>query len=224
MVLVVATVLSFAAIQLKPLQKKNVEIAKKLDILHSVYKGQKAEEAKDKNEYVEAQYEKYITKSYVVNEQGEVVEGVDAFNVDLKVELAKKEKEKHLPVYEYSGDANEHKYIIPVRGKGLWGPIWGYVALNQDMNTIFGVTFDHQGETPGLGAEIATGKFQIQFKGKRLFQEDEFVSVTVLKSGATPDDIHAVDGVSGGTITSKGLEAMLKDVLGLYEPFFKSKR
>ena len=220
MVIVVAALLSFAATVLKPYQQKNVEIAKKLDILKSVNEAEGVAEAKDKNTYVEGEYNKYIKESFVLNAQGELVEGIDAFGIDLKVEMAKEPGEMHLPVYVFSDDSG-NKYIFPLRGKGLWGPIWGYVSLDSDFSTIYGATFDHEGETPGLGAEIAEKWFQEQFAGKELFENGDFTSISVVKTGAS--NKHEVDGVSGGTITSKGLEAMLKNGFGNYEEYLKSK-
>ena len=123
-----------------------------------------------------------------------------------------------LPLFKSS----DGRYIIPVIGKGLWGDIWGYVALKDDLNTISGVVFDHKGETPGLGAEIASATFCKQFEGEKIFEGSELVSIAVIKGGAPKDDLHAVDAVSGGTMTSRGLESMLKDCLKLYEPFLKS--
>ncbi len=112
--------------------------------------------------------------------------------------------------------------MVPVRGKGLWGPIWGYMALESDLNTISGAVFDHKGETPGLGAEINTDWFQEPFTGKTIFDESgKFVSITVVKGGADPSDPHGVDGISGGTITSKGLEEMLADCLAGYVNHFQ---
>ena len=114
-------------------------------------------------------------------------------------------------------------YIIPLRGAGLWGPIWGYIALLSDMNTIYGANFDHQGETPGLGAEINTEKFQKPFIGKTIFdQSGLFTAVIIAKIGEKSDPAHTVDGISGGTITSKGLQKMLFDDLATYQEFFKT--
>jgi Na+-transporting NADH:ubiquinone oxidoreductase subunit C len=105
-------------------------------------------------------------------------------------------------------------------GKGLWGPIWGYVAVGEDMNTITGVFFDHQGETPGLGAEINTRWFQKQFVNTKIFDEKgTFVSVKVLKKNEPRFPEHMVDAVSGGTITSKGLEATIFDSMKNYLAF-----
>lgn len=223
MVIIAAAILSSAAIVLKKPQQKNVEIEKKSNILTSVNKGLDAAIVADKTIYIETEYAKYITNSYVVNSNGDKVEG-NAFTVDLHKENAKPEDQRNLPVFECRDDDGTIKLIFPVRGKGLWGPIWGYVALENDMNTIYGANFDHKGETPGLGAEINQKWFSDPFNGKQLFDETgKFVSIKVVKGGATPSDIHGVDAISGGTITSKGLEEMLQDNLSLYEKFLKNQ-
>jgi Na+-transporting NADH:ubiquinone oxidoreductase subunit C len=142
------------------------------------------------------------------------MEGIDAFEVmlDLENQIRQPREAREYPVFVYSENGGPKKYVVPVRGKGLWGPIWGYVALEEDLNTIYGAVFDHEGETPGLGAEINTKGFQAPFAGKTLFDEDgNFVSVQVVKGGADPASAHQVDAISGGTITSKALEAMLID-------------
>lgn len=210
LVVVVAAALSFAATSLKPLQTKNVEIAKKIDILNSVNIASDAKTADDL-------YSKYVKETFIVNVDGEKVDG-DAFAVDMKTELEKPLADRNLPVYLIDVPDGSQKVVLPVRGKGLWGPIWGYVSLNDDKTTIYGATFGHKGETPGLGAEIATPKFQEQFKGKTLV-ENGHVSFLVMKGGAPAGKENAVDAVSGGTITSKGLEAMMNDCLSAYEKF-----
>ena len=130
-----------------------------------------------------------------------------------------------MPIFEADLGEDGIKYVIPLRGSGLWGPIWGYVSLNDDFNTIYGAIFDHQGETPGLGAEITTDAFQDDFKGKTIFNEDgEFVSLIVAKAGENAPQQHKVDAISGGTITSKGLQDMLYDDLSAYLDFFKQKK
>ncbi|MFN8257791.1 MAG: NADH:ubiquinone reductase (Na(+)-transporting) subunit C [Bacteroidales bacterium] len=222
MVIIVAALLSVASLTLKPFQDKNIEIEQKLNILKTVGKSGGAENATDKNRFIEQEYNKYITDSYVVNSKGEKVQGITAFNIDLKEELDKPTEKQNLPVFVFTDDDGAHKFIFPVRGKGLWGPLWGYVALNDDYNTIFGVTFDHKSETPGLGAEISTIEFQEKFKGKMLFENEKFVSVKVVKGGASPGDLHGVDAISGGTITSIGLQNMLGDCLGNYQNYFKT--
>ncbi|MFH0756026.1 MAG: NADH:ubiquinone reductase (Na(+)-transporting) subunit C [Bacteroidota bacterium] len=224
MVTIVAVLLSFVALQLKPRQEMNVQIEKKQDILRSLGKAENVNDAADKNSYINAEFDQFITESYVVDYQGSRVDA-DAFQVmlNLAVEVRKPREERNYPVFVYSVDGGDKKYVVPVRGKGLWGPIWGTIALDSDLNTISGAVFDHKGETPGLGAEISTGWFQKPFAGKTIFDENgKFVSIEVAKGGADPSSRHQVDAISGGTITSKGLEAMLADCLEGYAAYFKS--
>jgi len=217
MVIIVAAILSVAAITLQPYQKKNVEINKKQNILTSLNIESTAKNA-------EELYSKYITESYVVNSNGSIIDSIDAFGIDMKKELAKPLKYRNLPIFVGSVDNETKQYIIPVYGKGLWGPIWGYVSLQEDLSTIFGTNFAHKGETPGLGAEIETEWFQKEFVGKQIFNESgKFVSVRVVKGGtADKESKHEVDGISGGTITCVGVDEMLKECLGSYEPYFKN--
>jgi Na+-transporting NADH:ubiquinone oxidoreductase subunit C len=218
MVVVVALLLSLAAMQLKPFQDKNIEVEKKQNILASIRIKSTVKDA------VEL-YSKYVTESYVLNNKGEKQEGIDAFAVEMKNEVSKPASQRLLPIYVGTLDDQSKAYIIPLRGKGLWGPIWGYISLQPDFNTIYGAVYDHQGETPGLGAEISTEWFQKPFFGKTIFKDStHFVSVKVLKGGAPKDDPHAVDAISGGTITSKALEAMLDSCLIQYKPYFIQNR
>jgi Na+-transporting NADH:ubiquinone oxidoreductase subunit C len=225
MVVVVAVLLSFVAMQLKPRQQLNQEIERKSDILRSVGEAGNASDVKDYNAYIEQEFEKYITESYVVNYEGDLVDE-DAFGVTLRLrEQADKNAEERLyPVFVYTSESGEKKYIVPVRGKGLWGPIWGYVAFEPDLNTIFGVIYDHAKETPGLGADINADWFERKFKGKTIFNEQgDFVSVTVAKGVNVATDPHGVDAISGGTITSVGLSDMLEDFFGGYLNHFKER-
>lgn len=226
MVIIVAALLSFVAEELRPLQERNVEIEKKLDILRSVDMTEGIDETPDKSAFVEEQFSKYISESFVVNSVGETVSGKDAFEItkNLKAELYKPVEERDLPIFLFNDPAKGKIYIIPVLGKGLWGPIWGYVAIDSDFNTIAGTVFAHSKETPGLGAEINTDWFMSEFKGKKLFDESgKFVSIEVVKGGAKPGDPHGVDAISGGTITSKALQEMLLDCLSPYVNYFKSQ-
>ena len=220
MVVVVAVLLALAAIVLGPYQERNVRLEKMQNILSSV--GIKAE-AKE----AEKLFNQYVKEQIVLNNKGEKVTGsVTAFDIDLKKELDKArtgEADKQLfPMFVFNKEGNTY-YVIPVRGKGLWGPIWGYVALKGDMNTVHGASFGHKGETPGLGAEIADEPFQQQFVGKKIFDDSgKFVSVKVVKGGTAPEDLHGVDAISGGNITSNGVTEMLQRTLGYYVPYFKT--
>jgi Na+-transporting NADH:ubiquinone oxidoreductase subunit C len=223
MVVIVATLLSFVAEQLKPIQEKNVEVEKKLDILRSVGIARDIDDVKDKDSFVEKTYDEEINKSFVINEQGDLQEDMDAFTINMKAELAKDLADRNLPLFVHNSEEGKEIYIIPLRGKGLWGPIWGYVSFEEDLSTIFGAIFAHAKETPGLGAEIDQFWFQEQFFGKMVFNEaGEFTSVKVQKGGADPDDPHAVDAVSGGTITSVALQEMMQECLGSYQTYLKN--
>jgi len=217
MVISVAILLSLAAMLLQPRQEKNVEVEKKMNILSSI----NVQSSKDD---AVALFDKYIRESFVINTQGKRTEGVDAFTVSLRNEDKKPLEEQYLPVYIAVTDSEDTLRVFPLEGKGLWGPIWGYVSFKTDLSTIAGVTFDHKGETPGLGAEINTTRFENQFINKQIYDNGRFVSIKVVKGGAKTGDIHAVDAISGGTITSKGLEAMVHDCLIKYEKYINDNK
>ncbi len=212
MIVIVALGLSLTAITLKPVQQRNIELEKKQNILQSVNVNVDFKDA-------DKAFSEYIKKSYLVRPDGSYTEG-NAFEINLKEELKKPAKDRVLPLYVAEKDGRKY-YIIPLYGKGLWGPIWGYMALEDDMNTIYGVSFGHKGETPGLGAEIVKDKFKKRFTGKKIFDENgNFVSVKVEKGLKNPG-IHEVDALSGATITSKGVQSMIFNVLENYVNFFK---
>ena len=211
MVVVVAASLSFAATNLKPFQDTNVEQEKMQSILSSI------QIQVERSEAPEA-YGTYITEAIVL-QKGEAIDGQDAFAIDLAKEIRKSDEERVSPLY-IADKEGETYYIIPLQGNGLWGPIWGYVSLKQDINTVYGATFDHKAETPGLGAEINTPVFEEQFKGKRMLDSNlTFVGIDVRKGNASTE--YEVDGISGGTITSDGVEAMIIDCVKEYVPFLK---
>ncbi|WP_282782858.1 NADH:ubiquinone reductase (Na(+)-transporting) subunit C [Phaeodactylibacter xiamenensis] len=155
----------------------------------------------------------------VVDMEGNIIEGVKAESIDMAKERKKPEAERRLPVYVYEQDGQKF-YILSVRGNGLWDEIWGSVALKSDLNTIAGATFDHKGETPGLGAEIKDNpSFAKQFEGKEIYESDgDYVSIKVRKGGAR-DPKHEVDGISGATVTADGVSEMLYRGLQYYQPY-----
>ncbi len=217
MVVVVALLLALVSSGLKDKQTQNVELDKKKQILSSLWIDIQDQDAA-------ALYDKYIVKEEVIDSKATIIaEGKNkAFEIDIIKETAKSLVKRKLPVYVAEIDGAT-KYIIPVRGAGLWGPIWGYIALNDDKNTVFGTYFSHASETPGLGAEISTDNFKKQFIGKHVLNElKDFVSIAVMKAGQTAEGKEQVDAISGGTITSKGVEAMLLNSIGQYNAFFKN--
>ena len=218
LVLVVGSALALMAMALKPRQQENADADKKRQILASVHVVAEASE-------IASTFDKYVTDQFIVNEKGERI-GDNAFAVNVANQSKESAAERQLPVYVCTmpGDGAT-KYILPVYGAGLWGPIWGYVALDADGSTVFGAYFAHQGETPGLGAEIEKPAFSDQFEGKQMFKDGRFLPVTVVKAGQKPlGDEDYVDAVSGGTITSKGVAAMLSDCLSPYKNFLETLR
>lgn len=215
LVVVVGAALAFTAMSLKPMQQANADADKMKQILASVHivpvEGQ-----------VKTDFDKYITKQLVVDIDGNEVSG-DAFSVNVAQESKEKNSSmRKLPVFVCDLPGNGVKYILPVYGAGLWGPIWGYVSVNSDGKTIYGAYFAHQGETPGLGAEIDKSAFSNQFVDKRLFIDGKFKPVTVVKAGQKPlNGEDYVDGISGGTITSKGVGSMLENCLSPYKAYLE---
>ncbi|MBK6929718.1 MAG: NADH:ubiquinone reductase (Na(+)-transporting) subunit C [Saprospirales bacterium] len=214
---ITAVILAIASEGLRPAQEANIALDKKSNILRSVRM------SSTDRKTIESTYSEKV-RDMVVNSSGEELPDVDAGKVNLKNEIVKAPAERLLPLYIYSGESGKIYYIIPVRGVGLWGPIWGYISLENDFNTVYGAFFDHKGETPGLGAEIAESAFQKQFEGKKIMSEEgQFVCVRVVKKTDkfALGDAHRVDGVSGGTITSNGTDAMLKNCIEPYLAYFE---
>lgn len=217
MVVVVGVVLAFAATSLQPRQYENMRQEKMQNILATV--GVETDRAG-----AEALFEQYIKEQLVLNNDGQEKEGVNAFDVDLAKELKKVDTEQNYPLYiaEVEG---ETYYIIPLRGAGLWNAIFGYIALQDDVNTIKGAVFDHLGETPGLGAEITQEWFRERFTDEKIFNENgELIGVSVVKgNSSTSKDDNKVDAISGATITGDGVSDMISERLQHYLPYFKSK-
>lgn len=217
MVVIVAVLLSVAALGLQKRQYENELNEKKKSILLSLYAGDAVKQGVAAEELIKAVSYDDVIDAYVVDKAGKRIEGEDVFALlnDLPGAFAAGK----FPLFE----AKDGRVVIPVTGMGLWGPVWGYVALEKDMNTVAGIIMAHKGETPGLGAEISTAKYQTNFVGKTIFEGDKFVSVT-LRKGGVKDPAHEVDGISGGTKTSDGVTAMLYNSLENYLPLLEAKR
>jgi Na+-transporting NADH:ubiquinone oxidoreductase subunit C len=232
MVIVAAALLSSAAMFLKPMQETNMAIEKMGAILESTkITGVETEET------IQV-FNEYVSESIVVNENGDVVESQTegnmedgmAFKLNMKEQLYNKSNGNpyQLPIYVINKDGKK-LYVFPLFGSGLWGNLYGNMALGEDFSTIYGVTFAHDKETPGLGAEITENFFTSQFESKELFDEaGNFTSIKVVKGGASTlppsQQIHGVDGISGGTITSVGVDDMIRDVLEAYLPYIEKQR
>ena len=215
-VVIVAFLLAGVSSLLSPKQQDNIRLDKKKQILASLNERNLDDAA--------AKYDELIEADYIVNAQGAVVAqegGFEVKNEDVN--------EENLPLYVAKVNGAT-KYIIPMTGNGLWGGIWGYIALNDDCNTIYGVYFSHASETPGLGAEIASDKFQNRFTKdkdgnaivKKVYDEAGKVALAVEKGkGVAGADYH-IDAVSGATITCNGLQVMLETKLAPYYNYLQS--
>lgn len=228
MVIVVASVLAFTATSLQPIQNVNVREEKMQNILATV--GVDSVEVDGKQtflsrEMVQEYFDKYITETVALRADGSVDESVDAFKVDLAKELKKPVEEQIYPLYIATIDGEKY-YIVPLRGKGLWDAIWGYISLKDDLNTVKGAVFDHKGETPGLGAEITKDWFQHRFADERVFDDDgNLVGVSAVKGslGDSDKEDNRVDAISGATITSRGVSNMISERLIHYLPYFEKQ-
>ncbi len=218
---VCAGLLAFASQALKPRQDANVELERKANVLSTVMT---LGEGVD----IEKMYSERI-REIVIDFEGNVVEGKKPTDVNLGVEYKKAPKDRLLPVFEVRSESDPNKIenaVLPVFGFGLWNTIAGNVALESDFNTIKGVNYSHVGETPGLGARIASADIQDRYKGKQIFEGDNLVSVDMQKGEGMDyaDDAHKVDGMSGATLTGKGVNNMLREYFQCYENYIKKNR
>jgi len=232
MVVLVAVILTSANLALKPLQKKNIENEKMINLLSAIGVQSDANTAADL-------YNKFLVKEVIVDKEGNELSVYSkgkfevgdsrAFDINLKSALndIKKEGKVAMPLFVMENEG-EKFYIIPVYGKGLWGPIYGNIALKSDKNTVAAVNFGHDGETPGLGAEIVNQPFTDKFKNKQIFKDGNFVSVSVVKGGvANQSKVAAengVDAISGSTLTCNGVSAMLDDCVVNYVNYLKKDK
>lgn len=220
--IVCSVLLASAATLLKPLQVENERIDIQKNILASVGIAPEGGESFSKAEVREL-YDTNI-REFVLDREGQMIEGMKPGDLD-----PRKDSDK-LPLYEHLADGVIHAYVVPVSGKGLWSTIYGYIALDTDGKTVKGITFYKHGETPGLGGEVEKEWFTGNFKGKRIVDDEgNLVSITVVKgkvSELIPEEeaYHYVDGISGSTLTGRGVSNFLKSELQKYEPFFKQVR
>ncbi len=218
LIVIVGSALAGTSLALRDRQQANADADKMRQILAAVHITPDA-----KN--IESDFNRYIVNQLVVNSQGDSVAS-DAFTIKMPAQVKLPASERSLPVFVCRLDNGDTKYILPMYGAGLWGPIWGYIAVDSDGSHIYGAYFAHQGETPGLGAEIEKPAFCDQFdqsRGLNLFKGDRFLPVAVVKNGQKPSgDEDYVDGISGGTITSKGVSDMLANCLSPYQSYLKN--
>lgn len=228
MVLLVGSVLAFFASSLKPNIDENKRIEKQQNILYAMGVNENDESSANfvSTDIAGTEFVKYIKKQIII-QGNKITEDNEAYLIDVKKQqaLAKSGKERKLPLFVGEKDGQTF-YVAPIRGKGLWDAIWGYVAMDKNM-IVQGAYFDHKGETPGLGANIKQRFFMDDFSGEHLMSDaGDFKGITVAKGNNDPknDDKtdYEVDAIAGATITGDGVSAMIKSDLKLYVPYFKS--
>lgn len=226
-VVVVAAVLAFASSSLKSKQTANIKAETLSQMMTAAGLGDKESFSKMGNDAVLSTYFDNIEEAFAINVKGEKVrdlktakneiELIDNFKPENKAIL--NGGEAHLPVYKFKSGVT----VIPVYGAGLWGPIWGYIALQPDLKTIVGAYFDHESETPGLGAKIKDeASFKEQFKGKVFDLEDSSVLFEIVKGGAPEGSENKVDAISGATMTCNGLNKAINTWVGAYANYLKN--
>ncbi|MGM0945775.1 MAG: NADH:ubiquinone reductase (Na(+)-transporting) subunit C [Bacteroidota bacterium] len=229
---VLGLLLSGTSQVLGPMQREAEALDKKKQILGAVISAEEISAMKP--EEINAFYSSRIA-SLVVDINGqEVTEqdgaSVTAETVDIAKNYKKSAEDRLYPVFIFHAEGNSDdvsSYIFPLYGAGLWDAIWGYLALDTDMNTVGGITMAHAGETPGLGARITEGGIQNRYEGKKIFSDSgELVAIQMQKGEGKDYDSepHKVDGMSGATITANGVNTMLKNYLGHYKAFIESKK
>jgi len=225
--IILGGLLSLTSEGLKPLQDKQVELDTKKKILGAVMDISSIK----KPEQIFAVYDKRV-ESLVVNHQGEQIkvnaegDSLNAEDVNIRKNHKRPWDQKVYPIFKFVNESNPDKveaYIFPMFGNGLWDWINGFIALEDDLNTIKGIAFDHKAETPGLGARITSAEIQERYVGKKLFNDQgNFVSVSMVKGEkGEPLDPHHVDGMSGATLTGNGVNTMISSYMEHYLPYFE---
>ena len=228
MVVIVGALLAFMASALSAKISENERLEKQQNILYAM--GVNENEGAGSVSFIGTDkvaeaFNTYI-KEQIILEGDKITKDPNAYLIDLKKEEtnAKAGKTRKLPVFIGEKD-NKEFYIIPMRGKGLWDAIWGFVAVDKDM-IVQGVYFDHKGETPGLGANIKQRYFMDDFIGESILNNDNYVGITVAKGNNDPTneikDDNEVDALAGATITGDGVSAMIKQSVALYKPFLQT--
>ena len=230
MVAVVGTILAFLASSLSEKIKENERLEKQQNILYAMGINQNEGEGSVNfipTDAVAGEFSKYIKEQLII-EGDKITKDDQAYLIDLKKQAtaAKNGETRKLPLFIGDKDGKTF-YIIPMRGKGLWDAIWGFVALDEEM-VVQGVYFDHAAETPGLGANIKQRYFMDDFVGESILNGTKYAGITVAKGNNDPlneiKDDNEVDALAGATITGNGVSAMISESVNLYKDYLETIR
>ena len=226
-VVIVAAVLAFVSSVLKPMQNANIKAETISQMLTAAQFYTKDECSAMGNDKVLAAYSENIQEAFVIDATGKKVRTLNTEKSSIELEDGLKAQDKNiksgsqeLPVYIFNKDGRSIS-VVPVYGAGLWGPVWGYIAFDEDLKTIVGAYFDHDSETPGLGAKIKDDpSFREKFIGKQVNVNAD--PVFAIEKNADPANASAVDAITGATMTSKGLSTAIANWLKAYVPYFST--
>jgi Na+-transporting NADH:ubiquinone oxidoreductase subunit C len=220
MTLIVSVILAIIVTGLKPSHDANEAVFKKREILLSIKDQLDGDLMKMSTQEILSLFDSKI-EQVVLDANGKPMQGLKAEDIDMAKEEKKPKDQRQYPMYIFTGDQGK-LYLMSVRGNGLWDKVWGTIALKDDLNTVAGASFGHVAETPGLGAEIKDNpNFPKAFIGKTIFDGDKYVSVAVVKGGVKNPN-HEIDGISGATITSRGVSDMIYAGIEVYLPYLLS--
>ena len=229
-VVIVGSLLAFFASSLSEKIQENERLEKQQNILYAMGVNENVDEGSVNfvsTDKVADEFKKYIKEQLVI-EGDKITKDDNAYLIELKKQEteAKAGKTRKLPLFIGEKDGSKY-YIIPMRGKGLWDAIWGFVALDNNL-VVKGVYFDHKGETPGLGANIKQRYFMDDFTGESILDGTEYAGIEVAKGNNDPTneikDDNEVDALAGATITGNGLSTMIKESVKLYKSYLESIR
>lgn len=213
-VVIVAFLLAFVSKILQPISDVNEQNDKKKQILAAL-------NIRDLDKSsIESTYRDVVQQDMIIDTDGNILKEGKNKDQDGFLVASKNISEKNLPLYVCKSK-DGLKYVIPLVGKGLWGSIWGYMAINEDGETIYGAYFAHESETAGLGARITEESFQKEFQNKRIFNQDNEIALNIVKKGQIKNPLSECDGISGATLTTNGVNQMLRDYLNMYKKFLK---
>lgn len=219
----VAAILAFVSQSLGPKQAANEKAETISQILTAAQFGTKEEWQAKGNAAVLNFYKEKIQQAILTDLNGNKVGELNAADAQIYTTSNLKAQNYNikdgtdcaLPVYIFKNGIS----VIPIYGAGLWGPVWGYIALKEDGATIIGAYFDHESETPGLGGKIKDDpSFRAQFAGKKLDFNDD-ITFSIVKGGAPADKVNAIDAITGATMTSKGVDAAVNTWVDAYKSY-----
>ncbi|ELL4668048.1 Na(+)-translocating NADH-quinone reductase subunit C [Vibrio fluvialis] len=211
--LVCSIIVSAAAVGLRDKQKENAVLDKQSKIVEVAGITEKGKVQDLYNKFIEPRLIDFKTGDFVegdaakFDQRKEAKDPADSIKLPASADVAKIIRRANTGIVYLVKDGDKvSKVILPVHGNGLWSMMYAFVAVETDGNTVSGITYYQQGETPGLGGEVENPAWRAQWVGKKLFDENHKPAIKVVKGGAPAGSEHGVDALSGATLTSNGVQ------------------